>query len=147
MKENNALLRLDGVGFKTDDAVILHNINFQLRAGEFKLITGPSGCGKSTLLKIIASLLSPTSGRLFFDDADVATLSPERYRQQVSYCAQTPALFGDSVYDNLIFRGRSAINNRNRRRCWPTCSALALTKICWKNPLTNCPEGKSSAYR
>ncbi|PLB96015.1 iron ABC transporter ATP-binding protein FetA, partial [Klebsiella pneumoniae] len=27
----------------------------------------------------------------------------ERYRQQVSYCAQTPALFGDSVYDNLIF--------------------------------------------
>lgn len=38
MKENNALLRLDGVGFKTDDAVILHNINFQLRAGEFKLI-------------------------------------------------------------------------------------------------------------
>lgn len=77
MKENNALLRLDGVGFKTDDAVILHNINFQLRAGEFKLITGPSGCGKSTLLKIIASLLSPTSGHLFFDDADVATLSPE----------------------------------------------------------------------
>ncbi|MCV4594119.1 ATP-binding cassette domain-containing protein, partial [Escherichia coli] len=56
MKENNALLRLDGVGFKTDDAVILHNISFQLRAGEFKLITGPSGCGKSTLLKIIASL-------------------------------------------------------------------------------------------
>ncbi|MCY3280030.1 ATP-binding cassette domain-containing protein, partial [Acinetobacter baumannii] len=46
---------------------------------------------------------SPTSGRLFFDDADIATLSPERYRPQVSYCAQTPALFGDSVYDNLIF--------------------------------------------
>lgn len=65
MKENNALLRLEGVGFKTDDAVILHNINLELRPGEFKLITGPSGCGKSTLLKIIASLLSPTSGRLF----------------------------------------------------------------------------------
>ena len=29
MKENNALLRLDGVGFKTDDAVILHNITFK----------------------------------------------------------------------------------------------------------------------
>ena len=103
MKENNALLRLEGVGFKTDDAVILRNITLQLRPGEFKLITGPSGCGKSTLLKIIASLLSPTSGRLFFDDVDIATLSPETYRQQVSYCAQTPALFGDSVYDNLIF--------------------------------------------
>ncbi|KAE9857667.1 ATP-binding cassette domain-containing protein, partial [Escherichia coli] len=34
---------------------------------------------------------------------DIATLSPERYRQQVSYCVQTPTLFGDTVYDNLIF--------------------------------------------
>lgn len=103
MKENNALLRLEGVGFKTDDAVILHNITLQLRPGEFKLITGPSGCGKSTLLKIIASLLSPTSGQIFFAERDITTLSPETYRQQVSYCAQTPSLFGDSVYDNLIF--------------------------------------------
>lgn len=47
MKENNALLRLEDVGFKADDAVILHNINLQLRPGEFKLITGPSGCGKA----------------------------------------------------------------------------------------------------
>ena len=103
MKENNAILRLEGVGFKTDDAVILNNIDLRIAAGEFKLITGPSGCGKSTLLKIIASLLSPTSGEIFFNDKDIATLSPENYRQQVCYCAQTPALFGDSVYDNLVF--------------------------------------------
>ena len=112
MKENNALLRLEGVGFKTDDAVILHNITLQLRPGEFKLITGPSGCGKSTLLKIIAVITGLREGGarvpedisiVGFDDVDIATLSPETYRQQVSYCAQTPALFGDSVYDNLIF--------------------------------------------
>lgn len=103
MKENNAILRLEGVGFKTDDVVILNNIDLRIAAGEFKLITGPSGCGKSTLLKIIASLLSPTSGEIFFNDKDIATLSPEHYRQQVSYCAQTPALFDDSVYDNLVF--------------------------------------------
>lgn len=103
MKESNAILHLEGVGFQADDVVILNEVNLQLRAGEFKLITGPSGCGKSTLLKIIASLLSPTSGRIFFEGKDINTLSPETYRQQVSYCAQTPALFGDSVYDNLVF--------------------------------------------
>ena len=86
-----------------DGKVVLKGIDLDIYENEFVTLLGPSGCGKSTLLKIIASLLSPTSGRLFFDDADVATLSPERYRQQVSYCAQTPALFGDSVYDNLIF--------------------------------------------
>lgn len=103
MTESNAILRLENVGFQADGVTILNEINFQLRAGEFKLITGPSGCGKSTLLKIIASLQSPTSGSIFFADKDINDLTPETYRQQVSYCAQTPALFGDSVYDNLLF--------------------------------------------
>ena len=103
MTESNAILRLENVGFKADGVTILNEISFQLRAGEFKLITGPSGCGKSTLLKIIASLQSPTAGSIFFAGKDINDLTPETYRQQVSYCAQTPALFGDSVYDNLIF--------------------------------------------
>ncbi len=103
MTESNAILRLDNVGFQADGVTILNEMSFQLRAGEFKLITGPSGCGKSTLLKIIASLLSPTAGSIFFAGKDINDLTPETYRQQVSYCAQTPALFGDSVYDNLIF--------------------------------------------
>ncbi|MGH6081388.1 iron efflux ABC transporter ATP-binding subunit FetA [Klebsiella michiganensis] len=103
MTESNAILRLDNVGFQADGVTILNEMCFQLRAGEFKLITGPSGCGKSTLLKIIASLLSPTAGSIFFAGKNINDLTPETYRQQVSYCAQTPALFGDSVYDNLVF--------------------------------------------
>lgn len=100
MKE---ILQLKQVGYRVGDNTILRDINLTLREGEFTLITGPSGCGKSTLLKLIASLISPTSGTLLFNGEDVERLSPERYRQQVSYCTQTPALFGDTVYDNLIF--------------------------------------------
>ncbi|WP_137465526.1 ATP-binding cassette domain-containing protein, partial [Escherichia coli] len=51
MTENCPLLKQQNVGYRAGDAKILHNINFSLLAGEFKLITGPSGCGKSTLLK------------------------------------------------------------------------------------------------
>jgi len=65
------------------------------------LITGPSGCGKSTLLKIISSLLSPTQGDILLAGESYRTLAPEQYRQQVSYCFQTPLLFGNTVYDNL----------------------------------------------
>ena len=103
MRENSILLQVNNVGYQVGTTKILNNISFDLHPGEFKLITGPSGCGKSTLLKIIASLLSPNSGEIFFVGEDIATLNPEHYRQQVSYCAQTPALFGDTVYDNLIF--------------------------------------------
>lgn len=100
-KKNELLLR--DVGFRVGENTILQHVGFSLSPGEFKLITGPSGCGKSTLLKIVASLLSPTEGAILFEGEDIASLSPESYRQQVSYCVQTPVLFGDTVYDNLIF--------------------------------------------
>ncbi|HDV8499683.1 iron efflux ABC transporter ATP-binding subunit FetA [Enterobacter bugandensis] len=103
MKNENAVLQIKDVGFRVANNTILQHVGFNLFPGEFKLITGPSGCGKSTLLKIVASLMSPTEGTILFEGQDIASLSPESYRQQVSYCVQTPVLFGDTVFDNLIF--------------------------------------------
>ena len=48
--------------------VALSDISLQMRGAEFLSIVGPSGCGKTTLLKIVAGLLSPTSGRVVYDD-------------------------------------------------------------------------------
>lgn len=103
MNNENAVLQIKDVGFRVANNTILQHVGFNLSPGEFKLITGPSGCGKSTLLKIVASLLNPTEGTILFEGQDIAALSPESYRQQVSYCVQTPVLFGDTVFDNLIF--------------------------------------------
>ena len=103
MEESSILLQLKNVAWQAGETQVLNNISFDLRAGEFKLITGQSGCGKSTLLKIVASLMSPTAGEILFEGKEISTLKPEAYRQQVSYCAQTPALFGETVYDTLIF--------------------------------------------
>ncbi|WP_447888927.1 iron efflux ABC transporter ATP-binding subunit FetA [Serratia fonticola] len=101
MKGSNELLVLEGIHYQIDEQVILDAVSFTLKSGEFKLITGPSGCGKSTLLKIVSSLLSPTRGNITFNRKNIDDVAPEEYRKQVSYCFQTPALFGDTVYDNL----------------------------------------------
>ncbi|HGM5492053.1 TPA: iron ABC transporter ATP-binding protein FetA [Serratia fonticola] len=101
MKGNNELLVLEGVHYQIDEQVILEAVSFTLKPGEFKLITGPSGCGKSTLLKIVSSLLSPTRGNITFNGKNIDNIAPEAYRKQVSYCFQTPVLFGNTVYDNL----------------------------------------------
>jgi len=45
----------------------LQDINLEVGANEFVSLIGPSGCGKSTLLRLIADLLSPTSGRLLIN--------------------------------------------------------------------------------
>ncbi len=49
----------------TDEKVVaLQDIDLEVEAGEFVSLIGPSGCGKSTLLRLIADLVTPTSGRI-----------------------------------------------------------------------------------
>lgn len=101
MDRVSPLLDVQDVAFSVGDRQLLKPVSLQLYQGDFVLLTGPSGSGKSTFLKILASLITPTSGQLFFRNSDITTLRAEVYRQQVSYCFQTPQLFGQTVYDNL----------------------------------------------
>ncbi|MEY1474245.1 ATP-binding cassette domain-containing protein, partial [Providencia manganoxydans] len=64
MEQSNLLVQLSNIGYSIEQKTILDNVQINLQAGDFKLITGPSGCGKSTLLKIVASLISPTQGTI-----------------------------------------------------------------------------------
>ncbi|MDR3432751.1 MAG: iron ABC transporter ATP-binding protein FetA [Rouxiella aceris] len=112
MSSPQILLRLQDVSFSLNQQVLLPPTSLELNASEFTLLTGPSGCGKSTLLKIVASLQNPSSGQVFFTGQDISQLNVENYRQQVSYCFQTPVLFGQTVFDNLALpyqiRGKKA---------------------------------------
>lgn len=101
MDRVSLLLNVQDVAFSVGDRQLLKPVSLQLYQGDCVLLTGPSGSGKSTFLKILASLITPTSGQLFFRNSDITTLRAEAYRQQVSYCFQTPQLFGQTVYDNL----------------------------------------------
>jgi putative ABC transport system ATP-binding protein len=101
MDRVSPLLDVQDVAFSVGDRQLLKPVSLQLYQGDCVLLTGPSGSGKSTFLKILASLITPTSGQLFFRNSDITTLKAETYRQQVSYCFQTPQLFGQTVYDNL----------------------------------------------
>jgi len=101
MDRVSPLLDVQNVAFSVGDRQLLKPVSLQLYQGDCVLLTGPSGSGKSTFLKILASLITPTSGQLFFRNSEITTLKAEDYRQQVSYCFQTPQLFGQTVYDNL----------------------------------------------
>ncbi|MFC6275091.1 ATP-binding cassette domain-containing protein [Levilactobacillus tangyuanensis] len=98
-----SLIELVDLGYHVDDTCILKEINLTIDRQEWVTIAGPSGSGKSTLVRIIASLLSKTSGELNFDGDPIELYDPITYRRRVSYSFQQPTLFGNTVQDNLQF--------------------------------------------
>ncbi|WP_127849378.1 ABC transporter ATP-binding protein [Lacticaseibacillus hulanensis] len=97
------IFTLKDVGYAPGGKVILANINLTIAAGAYLTISGPSGSGKSTLLRLLATLLTPTSGMIMYQNEPQTAISKPAYRREVSYCFQQPSLFGETVQDNLEF--------------------------------------------
>jgi NitT/TauT family transport system ATP-binding protein len=57
--------------FPRGRVVALEDVSFEVRHGQFTSVVGPSGCGKSTLLRLVAGLISRTSGSILVHDSDV----------------------------------------------------------------------------
>lgn len=98
-----SIIRLEQVRFQPQKTTILEDITFSVAQGDYVAISGPSGGGKSTLLKVIATLLTPTQGEIYFEEKAQREYPVIEYRRQVSYCFQQPQLFGETVADNLRF--------------------------------------------
>ena len=65
--------------------------------------TGPNGGGKSTLAKVIAGIIAPTEGQIFWEGEDVTSLSvTERARKGISYAFQQPVRFKGLTVRDLI---------------------------------------------
>lgn len=98
----NNIIELRGVSKTIHDHCILHDVNLEVRNGEFLTLLGPSGCGKTTLLRLISGFEEPTSGQIFINGKDVDGLPP--HRRHVHTVFQSYALFPHmTVYENVAF--------------------------------------------
>ena len=86
---------------------VLKPFDLTVEAGELFFLLGPSGCGKSTLLRILAGLLKPDSGKIFFNGTDVTEFAPEK--RQAAMVFQSYALWPHlTVFENVAFGLRAA---------------------------------------
>jgi phosphonate transport system ATP-binding protein len=63
-----------------DGTVAVDEVTLDIQAGERVAVIGPSGAGKTTLFRLLNATLRPTSGRLWFDETDLESLSGRRLR-------------------------------------------------------------------
>lgn len=98
-----SLIELKNISLEDHQQAILQNVSFSIKSGQHTSISGPSGSGKSTILRLMALLLEPSEGEIFYQGQDIAQLESTEYRREVSYSYQSPQLFGRTVEDNLAF--------------------------------------------
>ncbi len=95
-----ALLQFEDVNFAyhsmDGETPVLSDLSFQVEEREFLSIVGPSGCGKSTILSLIAGLMEPETGSIFF---------PAQKEQKKS------VIIGYMLQKDHLFEWRTIINN------------------------------------
>lgn len=83
------------------------DIAFQVKRGEFVVITGRIGSGKTTLLRVLLGLLPRAAGEILWNEREVACPEDFFIPPRCAYTAQAPRLFSDSLRDNILL-GREA---------------------------------------
>lgn len=93
--------------YDTEDYYSLHDINIDIKPGEFVFIVGKSGAGKSTILKLLLKEITPTEGKIYVTGKDVVRLNKKElpyYRRQVGVVFQDFRLLETkTVYENIAF--------------------------------------------
>ncbi len=69
----------------------MHNVDLDIKDGEYVVLLGPSGCGKTTLLKTIAGIITPNTGSVSISGEDVTAVAPED--RGIGFVFQNYALF------------------------------------------------------
>ena len=82
---------------------ILEIPRLRIKDGERVGILGSVGSGKSTLLKLLAGVLTPTSGAVVYGSFDTSAINQSDLRKNVAFLGQNPGIFGGTIRENLVF--------------------------------------------
>ena len=103
---SSPLLTVEKVSKQFGYRKVLDQISLELSAGELTLLLGRNGAGKTTLLKIIAGLVRPSSGLIYFQGREIAAC-PDLLRQAIGVISHTTQFYGElSAKENLSFFGK-----------------------------------------
>jgi branched-chain amino acid transport system ATP-binding protein len=97
------VLRTEGLTKTFAGFTAVSNLNLHVRRGSVHALIGPNGAGKTTVFNLLTNFLTPTRGKIFFNEDDITAMAPaEVARRGLVRSFQISAVFpGLSVLDNI----------------------------------------------
>ena len=109
-------------GYGTERGV-LHGIGVAIKAGERIGLVGPSGAGKSTMVNLLLRFFDVDRGRILIDGQDIAHVTQESLRANISMVTQDTSLLHRSIADNIRY-GRPEASDAEVRQAARQAQAL-----------------------
>lgn len=96
------MIKFQNVSKSYGSSIILNDISFEIKQGQFVVLIGPSGCGKTTTLKTINRLIEQDKGKIFIDGKDITKVNPVELRRTIGYVIQQIGLFPNMTVEQNI---------------------------------------------
>jgi ABC-type multidrug transport system fused ATPase/permease subunit len=103
MKDVKGAIAFENVTFAYRDKAVLHDVDFQVPAGQIVALVGETGAGKTTMARLIARFYDASSGRMTLDGVDLRSIAVGDLRRAVVTVTQESFLFSGTVGENLLF--------------------------------------------
>lgn len=116
MPEIKGDVKFDKVCFSYDEsAEILHDLSFDIKAGESVALVGPTGAGKTTIVNLISRFYDTTGGRVLIDGHDISEVTLKSLRSQMGIMLQDSVIFSGTVEDNIRYGKLDATSDEIKR--------------------------------
>ena len=99
----HAAIEFKNVSFKYRKKYVLRDFNLKIKPGERVGIVGLSGAGKTTLVNLLMRFYDPNSGAVLIDNQDIAKVSQDSLRENISYIPQEPTMFNRTILENIEY--------------------------------------------
>lgn len=109
--------------------LVLKDMSFEIKPGEYVAITGPSGCGKTTIFNLITSLYRTKTGKVCLDGIDIKNYDEQTLRSNITLVPQLPYLFHMSIRENLLIAKPDATNEEIEEACRKACIHDAIADM------------------
>lgn len=96
---------------------VLNNVSFEIKEGETVALVGGIGCGKSTIMNLILRFLDAQHGRILIEGKDIADVTLNSLREQVSKLSQFPFFLKDTIRENVRLGRSTATDKQVEEAC------------------------------
>ena len=97
-------IKVDKITFGYEkDKPVLHELSFEVKAGEMLGVVGRSGAGKTTLLCLISRLYDPEDGNIFIDGINIRDMELDKLHRSIAVVSQETYIFMGTVAENIAY--------------------------------------------